>query len=95
MNTQLSETLNKYKANNARVTIEHYRLSVKKQAMLPLKYFKITKTQKDIAAKGGMTILTIKDNDGNTHVGVAECHSCDNFKRSLGISLALNRLKMI
>ncbi len=76
-----------------KVNCQHFRLSQTKGAMLPLKYFRLTASQGDIAAKSGLTILFVKSPQGVSYESLAECSKVDVFRRKIGIKIALERLK--
>lgn len=85
-------TLEYLKSKNVRFSIEHLRFSNKKNAFLPLKVFKITGTQSEIAAKSGITILTVKNFNGKSFSSVAYCGPRDAYKNRLGVAICLKRL---
>lgn len=87
-------SLNDWKKQNAKTFVEHYRLSTKKNILLPLKYFRLTKTHSDIAACGGATFLTIKTKDGTSYVGMSECSKTDAYNNKIGLAIALSRLTL-
>ena len=57
--------------------------------MFSLGSIRFEKDQKNIAAKGGKTIVTLVDlSKGLQWEGVAQCHNNDHYDRRAGINLA-------
>ena len=81
------------KAQDFRVFVEHYRRSTKENCLLPLKYFRITKSQKDICSNGGMTVIVAKKQGKGTATSVARCSNVDPFQRKVGLEIATKRLE--
>lgn len=86
-------TLEYLKSKKIRFWIEHLRFSNKKKAFLPLKVFKIMGTQDEIAAKSGITILTVKNPNGKVFTSISNCGPHDSYKNRLGIAICLKRLE--
>lgn len=86
--------LQEWKNRNARVQVQHFRYSLKKNAIVPLHYFRLSKTQSDIGPKGGMTFVNVRTAEGQNYFGIAECCMKDAYRNKLGVSLALKRLQI-
>jgi len=94
MNTKNNELLTVEKLKQlGRYEIEHYRKSSVKNALLPLKYFKMNNVQTTIMPKGGLTILTLRLHDGTRYFATADCRDTDSFRRSLGVGICLKRIQ--
>ncbi len=73
----------------------HYRHSIKNNAMLPLTFFRLTNSQEDLGPKGGITIMSIKNESGKSYTTLAKCSMSDNFNSRRGFDIALQRLKAV
>jgi hypothetical protein len=91
MNNKL--TIDKLKQLGARYEIHHFRWSKKKNALLPMLYFRLNNCQSDIVAKGGMTTAFVRFPNGKKYHGESNCMQIDAFKNSLGTAIALERVK--
>jgi hypothetical protein len=45
----------------------------------------------NIKPKGGKTVVTVTDNDGNTFEGLAKCSDNDGFNKRIGVAIAIGR----
>lgn len=93
MNTNNKQIIDALKQLGARYEIHHFRWSKKKNALLPMLYFRLTNSQSDIMAKGGMTTAFVRFSDGKKYHGESVCMQIDAFKNSLGTAIALERIR--
>lgn len=84
--------LSELKKNNPLVRVEHYRLSKKSNVCLPLNFFRLNNLQKDIAPKGGLTLVSIKTAGGKNYSVFSRVHPNDAYKNKLGVHLCAQKI---
>jgi glucan biosynthesis protein len=89
---QNQETLTKLNRAGFKVNIQYYRRNKLDNSFLPYSYFRLTGTQKNIDARGGLILLYINNKEGTKFSSLSKCHLSDNFCKSLGLSIALSRI---
>jgi hypothetical protein len=45
----------------------------------------------NIKPRGGKTVVTVTDNNGNTFKGLATCSDNDGFNKRIGVAIAIGR----
>jgi hypothetical protein len=84
--------LSELKKNNPLVRVEHFRLSKKINACLPLNYFRLNKLQHEISPHGGLTLVSVKTPAGKNYSVFSRVHPHDAYKNKLGVHLCVQKI---
>lgn len=93
MNTNNKQIIDQIKALQGKYEICHYRYHKKRNALLPMTYFRLNDCQDQIEPRGGFTTIFVKFPNGKKFHAESSCMRLDNFRNSLGTAIALKRIR--